>query len=634
MAYTQVHSIKNTLGKSLTYIKNKDKTTFVGSKDDIKDALNYISNPNKTKHFVFVEGYMCDPEYAELQFGETRKNYLAAHGGKERNTSGKPALAWHLIQSFPPDVKSSDVMAPELVHQMGMELAERVGEGKYQCVVSTHVEGSNCLHNHLIFSAYPLDAQYGKKYHRSAAEYRRIKKISDEIGMKYGIEPIPDKGISYESQTIGEISAKRKGGSWKQKVKEDIQTASEASGSWDEYKDIMQANGYTIEEHNGYIRYQTPYSVRAVRDRTLGEAFEKDSLMKVWNPAYIPEQRKNVGLDGKPNKYNGYDSQERACWAEAQRLSALESKKTKIKVKGSLYRVSRYDANGNRRSNFEMLILTAMKVIKNDGPLFEDQVGAKIYPNSPLYAPRDWKLQSMLKTSNLASEMRINEVSDIAVRMQELTGKLGTISTSIRKKKAYLNRIGSLRNAIQDYNNTKDLVSVLDVLPEEQKVAYKEEHREKLAKYNTAMTVFNRFSGRNATTPIMVYNPQLHKRCVSLENIGHVLENVEKTEQEINELQEKRKAVARDISKVRRVRTGLSLAQNGLFICGPKYTQEKFDEIHKKAMEAEKSLISDNEKLGEMNEDEFGEYMDEVFRKDPEPEQPETNSKDRHFEGR
>ena len=146
MAYTQIHSIRNTFEKSLAYIKNPEKTTFIGNKDDLSDAMRYIKNPNKTKQFVFVEGYLCDPTYCENQFLETKEKYLAAHGGKERNTSGRPAQAWHLIQSFP--------------HQCGMQLVEQICGNQLQAVISTHLDKGH-LHNHIVFNAYPLDSEYG-----------------------------------------------------------------------------------------------------------------------------------------------------------------------------------------------------------------------------------------------------------------------------------------------------------------------------------------------------------------------------------------------------------------------------------------------------------------------------------------
>ena len=135
MAYTRIHSIKRTVDKSLDYIKNEKKTTFIGgkgSKDDLQRAMSYIANAKKTtskvsKEYRFEEGWQCDPQFATYQFEETKKKYLEAHGGRERNTTGTPAMAFHCIHSFDPSVT-----APVLVHQIGMELAEKIGNGGYQ----------------------------------------------------------------------------------------------------------------------------------------------------------------------------------------------------------------------------------------------------------------------------------------------------------------------------------------------------------------------------------------------------------------------------------------------------------------------------------------------------------------------
>jgi hypothetical protein len=261
MAYTRIHSIKRTVDKSLDYIKNEKKTTFIGgkgSKDDLQRAMQYIANAKKTtstvsKEYRFVEGWQCDPQFATYQFEETKKKYLEAHGGRERNTTGTPTIAFHFIQSFDPSVTD-----PVLVHQIGMELAEKIGDGGYQCVVASHIEGSHVLHNHIICNAYPIDP-YGHKYHRSVAEYQKIQQLSDEIGLKYGIEPIISNDEKENASIgIGELSAKQKGQSWKQKVKDDIEKMSDIFDNWDDFKNALITNGYKIEEHDGYVKYESP----------------------------------------------------------------------------------------------------------------------------------------------------------------------------------------------------------------------------------------------------------------------------------------------------------------------------------------------------------------------------------------
>lgn len=453
MAYTRIHSIKRTVDKSLDYIKNEKKTTFIGgkgSKDDLQRAMQYIANAKKTtstvsKEYRFVEGWQCDPQFATYQFEETKKKYLEAHGGRERNTTGTPTIAFHFIQSFDPSVTD-----PVLVHQIGMELAEKIGDGGYQCVVASHIEGSHVLHNHIICNAYPIDP-YGHKYHRSVAEYQKIQQLSDEIGLKYGIEPIISNDEKENASIgIGELSAKQKGQSWKQKVKDDIEKMSDIFDNWDDFKNALITNGYKIEEHDGYVKYESPYSKRSVRDRTLGESYTRDYLKAQWNPEEKKEyekrraEKKTAAEKNKQSDYKQYDAVERERWREAEKLAAKQGSSTRMRPEDKAYKVPRFDENGNRRSNVTMLFLVAVKIIQVDKNLFEDATGLQKFPYSPIYAPRDWKMQRMMEGATESSKLGIKEVTDIEQKMQDLGNKLTVVSTNIRKKKAYLNRIDNL----------------------------------------------------------------------------------------------------------------------------------------------------------------------------------------------
>ena len=72
-------------------------------------------------------------------------------------------LAFHLIQSFKP----GEVDA-ETAHRLGQQFADEVLKGKYEYVISTHVD-KNHIHNHIIFNAATLPAALRK----CAAAYPR-----------------------------------------------------------------------------------------------------------------------------------------------------------------------------------------------------------------------------------------------------------------------------------------------------------------------------------------------------------------------------------------------------------------------------------------------------------------------------
>ena len=611
MAYTRIHSIKRTVDKSLDYITNAKKTTFVGGKSDLEKAISYISNSKKTKDYSFVEGWQCDPQFATRQFEETKKKYLAAHGGKERNTTGTPTAAFHFIQSFGPEVTD-----PVLVHQIGMELAEKIGDGGYQCVVASHIEGSHVLHNHIICNAYPLDP-YGHKYHRTVEEYQKIRQLSDEIGLKYGIEPI----ISSSEKGpigIGELSAKKQGNSWKQRIKDDIEQMSEVFDNWDDFAAAMIANGYKIEEHDGYVKYESPYSKKPVRDRTLGETYTRDYLKAQWDPEEKEKYEKKKAEERKAEEdkqaeRKKYDAAERERWRQAEKLAAQQSKKMRIRPEDKAYKVARYDTNGHRRSNVQLLFLVAVKIIRTDGNMFEDQTGLQKFPYSPIYAPRDWKMQRLLEASNASAKYDIKDVTDIDLKLAELGKKLSVVSTDIRKKKAYLNRVGSLSTAIEQWKATKDIITQLDALPKDKKEEFKTAHANEIKTYNAAMAVFNKFSGQRATTPIMVYDPAQRKRVVSTDNINMILGNLDRTRIELDTLQDQRKEIGKQISQVRRIATSFALSQNDLFVHGPQYTPEKLAEIRARAKAEEEKQMEQLGKVNELDRDDFDEMIDDML---------------------
>ena len=113
MAYTKIHAIKATVDK----------------------AIEYICNPDKTDEQVYVSSYACAPETAAIDF-----KYTLDHCREN-----SPNKAYHLIQAFAPGE-----VGYEEAHRIGKELADKVLEGKYSYVVTTHIDNGH-IHNHIIF---------------------------------------------------------------------------------------------------------------------------------------------------------------------------------------------------------------------------------------------------------------------------------------------------------------------------------------------------------------------------------------------------------------------------------------------------------------------------------------------------
>ena len=141
MAYAKIHAIKATVDK----------------------AIDYICNPEKTDEKMFVSSYACSPETAAYDF-----KYTLDHCREN-----SPNKAYHLIQAFAPGE-----VGFEEAHHIGKELADKLLEGKYSYVVTTHIDKEH-VHNHIIFCA--ADNIEHNKYHDCKQSYYHIRKLSDEL---------------------------------------------------------------------------------------------------------------------------------------------------------------------------------------------------------------------------------------------------------------------------------------------------------------------------------------------------------------------------------------------------------------------------------------------------------------------
>ena len=150
MAVTKIHPIKTTL----------------------KKAIDYICNGDKTNNEIYVTTYLCSRENAHKEFELTKKQF----------NSRTKTLAHHLIQSFVPEEVSF-----EEAHQVGIELCEKILEGKYEYVLATHIDKDH-IHNHIIFNS--IDVDEGKIYHSYYGSYMNIRNQSDTLCKEHNLSVI------------------------------------------------------------------------------------------------------------------------------------------------------------------------------------------------------------------------------------------------------------------------------------------------------------------------------------------------------------------------------------------------------------------------------------------------------------
>lgn len=264
MAVTKIKAIRGTLSK----------------------ALAYIMNPEKTDNKMLISSYGCATETAAQEFEWTRKI------AEQQGMNPVKIIARHVIQSF--DVGE---VSPELAHEIGKQFADEILGGKYEYVLTTHIDKGH-VHNHLIFNAVDFVDHHAYKSYKKI--YYDMREASDRLCKENGLSVIPPsqgKGMSYKEYT----EAKR-GTSWKQKLKQTIDRNIIMAKDYDEFLKLMQDAGYEIKPGK-YISFRAEGQERFTRAKTIGENYTEERIkerIQGRNPRKRQTQtgRKGISLIG------------------------------------------------------------------------------------------------------------------------------------------------------------------------------------------------------------------------------------------------------------------------------------------------------------------------------------------------
>ena len=239
MAVTKIKAIRGTLSK----------------------AIAYILNPEKTDEKLLVSSYGCASETAAREFEWTRKI------AEQKGMNPVRIIARHVIQSF-----EIGEVTPELAHEIGKQFADEILGGKYEYVLTTHIDKDH-VHNHLIFNAVDfVDYHAYKSYKRI---YYDMREVSDRLCKENGLSVIPpsqNKGMGYKEYT----EAKR-GTSWKQKLKQTIDRLVITAKDYDDFLRLMQEAGYEIKTGK-YISFRAKGQERFTRSKTIGENYTEERI--------------------------------------------------------------------------------------------------------------------------------------------------------------------------------------------------------------------------------------------------------------------------------------------------------------------------------------------------------------------
>lgn len=219
MAQTKIWKIDHHLGRCIKYIMNPEKT----QDGKLVTGVNLSIPPNDwrapTDQMVSTK----------LRFGK--------QGGR---------LAYHLEQSFKPGE-----VTPDVAHQIGVELAKELFGDKYEVVVATHVDKDH-IHSHIILNS--VSFVDGSKFHQpNAMYYDRIRKLSDQLCVRYGLSIIKEaKSHKYESYPAQHHQKPQPAPTVHSIMYQDIDRAVEAAKNLEDFYRILTQMGYRVKREGAH----------------------------------------------------------------------------------------------------------------------------------------------------------------------------------------------------------------------------------------------------------------------------------------------------------------------------------------------------------------------------------------------
>ena len=251
---------------AITKILNIQESEGRNPASHLKNALEYIQNPDKTEECILVGGINCLPDTAFEQMEET-KNIFHKTGKRQ---------GYHVIISFSPEEK---VTAEQAMYVLEHFAKDVLGDD-YEAVYAVHTDREH-MHGHLIWNSVSMTT--GKKYNSPKGNWKNhlqpiTNKYCDELGLsimpaEYSRNP---KNISRDKW--------EKEMSMKEIILRDAKMCAYVAGNMEHFKYLMKRLGYVFKK-DAWMEVQAPGFRYYHKLAKLDEMFSEDML---WHHVDMP----------------------------------------------------------------------------------------------------------------------------------------------------------------------------------------------------------------------------------------------------------------------------------------------------------------------------------------------------------
>ena len=225
----------------------------------LKNALEYIQNPDKTEECVLVGGINCLPDTAFEQMEET-KNIFHKTGKRQ---------GYHVIISFSPEEK---VTAEQAMYVLEHFAKDVLGDD-YEAVYAVHTDREH-MHGHLIWNSVSMTT--GKKYNSPKGNWKNhLQPITNKYCDELGLSIMPAE-YSRNQKNISRDKWEKEM-SMKDIILRDAKMCAYAAGNVEHFKYLMKRLGYVFKK-DAWMEVQAPGFRYYHKLAKLDEMFSEDML--------------------------------------------------------------------------------------------------------------------------------------------------------------------------------------------------------------------------------------------------------------------------------------------------------------------------------------------------------------------
>ena len=244
---------------AITKILNIKESEGRNPASHLKNALEYIQNPDKTEECVLVGGINCLPDTAFEQMEET-KNIFHKTGKRQ---------GYHVIISFSPEEKVTVEQAMYVLEHFAKDV---LGDD-YEAVYAVHTDREH-MHGHLIWNSVSMTT--GKKYNSPKGNWKNhLQPITNKYCDELGLSIMPAE-YSRNPKNISRDKWEREM-SMKEIILRDAKMCAYAAGNVEHFKYLMKRLGYVFKK-NAWMEVQAPGFRYYHKLAKLDEMFSEDML--------------------------------------------------------------------------------------------------------------------------------------------------------------------------------------------------------------------------------------------------------------------------------------------------------------------------------------------------------------------